>query len=103
MAAQGKTEGGQHQRFPLGRHVWEASKMLAAHGGPRENRRRSTPKISRAWPRARGFRIGSTTAGGNETWSTWALPTIRQNSRWKASGGGGNWTGEKHIRRRGDC
>src|SRR5260370_6312886 len=46
--------------------------------------------------------MGSTTPGKTGRWSMWASPTTRPNLRWKASGDGGNWTGERAIRRRGD-
>ena len=87
---------------PRRRSWWDPLKMRVARGGPRGNRRRSIPKISRVWPRARRFRMGSTTADRTGPWSTWESPMIRRNLRWKASGDGGNWTDEKPIRRRGD-
>src|SRR6266699_2267382 len=46
--------------------------------------------------------MGSTRRGRIGLWSTWASPTKRPSLRWKASGAGGNWTGEKGTRRRGD-
>jgi len=67
--------------------------------------------ISPAWPKAKRFRMGSTTADRIGPWSTYESPMIRRNLRWKASGGPrgypGNWTGKKlfggaaitHLRR----
>ena len=77
-------------------------KMRVARGGLRGSRRRSTPKISQVWPRARRFRMGSTTAERTGPWSMWESPMTRRNSQWKASGDGGNWTGERPILRLGD-
>src|ERR1035437_8259466 len=67
--------------------------------------------ISPAWPKAKRFRMGSTTADRIGPWSTYESPMIRRNLRWKASGGPrgypGNWTGKRlfggaaitHLRR----
>ena len=44
-------------------------KMRVARGGPRGNRWRSVPKISRVWPKARRFPMGFTTPAGIGRWS----------------------------------
>ena len=67
-------------------------------GKPKEVNTNDFPSLAQG----KALAYGSTTADRTGRWSMWESAMIRRSLPWKASGEGGNWTGEKPIRRHGN-